>query len=565
MIRLIHIRHFTLVDELSIELEPGMTVLTGETGAGKSILLDAIGLALGGRAETSLIRQGHDKAQIHVEFELPAAHEAIDWLKEQELADEEQENLCVIRRSIHRNSASKAFINDRPVTVQSLKTLGELLVDIHGQHAHQSLMKKDLQRQALDDFAGHQDLVSALNRQYDELKQLLAQQRAMQQSQKERQQRLELLHYQLEELDNLDLQSGEIEQLDIEQRRLSSVNQIQNAGEKSLYMLKDGEEDNLLNRLGLMIYELEQIAELDPALQSVVEQFESARILLGESGDELRHYLDSLSLDNERLQWIDQRLNSILDISRKHRVEGDAIIELQQSLRVEYDTLKNAEQTADSIGQNIEQAARRYQDLATQLSQSRQKAAKQLAKQVSENLKYLGMQHGKFDIAFETLDSPHRGGMERLEFQVSTNPGHPAGPLTRIASGGELSRISLAIQVVTAKTGRIPSLIFDEVDVGIGGGTAEVVGRLLRDLAKQRQVLCVTHQPQVASLAQQHLHVSKKSDKQQTSTRVVKLNKAERTEEIARMLGGLDLTEQTRSHAKEMLKKSAEEDSVPVS
>jgi len=563
MIRLIHIRHFTLVDELSIELEPGMTVLTGETGAGKSILLDAIDLALGGRAETSLIRQGHDKAQIHVEFELPEEHEAIAWLKEQELADEEQQNLCVIRRSIQRNAASKAFINDRPVTVQSLKTLGELLVDIHGQHAHQSLMKKELQRQAVDDFAANHQLLANLNQQYDELKHLVAQQRAMQQNQEERKQRLELLHYQLQELDNLDLQVGEIEQLDVEQRKLSSVNQIQQAGEKSLYVLKEADEDNLLNRLGTIIYQLEQIADLDPKLQSVVEQFESARIQLDESSDELRHYLDSLSMDGERLQWIDQRLNSILDISRKHRIEGDAIIELQQQLQNEYDTLKNADSMAGSLSEKIELAKRRYHELAAQLTAARQKAAKQLAKQVTDNLQYLGMQHGKFDIAFETLDSPHRGGMERLEFQVSTNPGHPTGPLSRIASGGELSRISLAIQVVTAKTGRIPSLIFDEVDVGIGGGTAEVVGRLLRDLSKQRQVLCVTHQAQVASLAHQHLHVSKSSDKKQTSTRVVKLSKAERTEEIARMLGGLDLTEQTRSHAKEMLKKSAE-DSVPV-
>jgi len=563
MIRLIHIRHFTLVDELSVELEPGMTVLTGETGAGKSILLDALGLALGGRADNNWIRQGHDKAQIHVEFELPASHAAIDWLKEQELADEEQESLCVIRRTIHRTSASKAFINDRPVTVQSLKTLGDLLVDIHGQHAHQSLMKKDLQREAVDDFAAHQSLLDSVNREYDTLKQLLAQQRAMQQSQEERKQRLDLLQYQLLELDNLDLQAGESEQLDAEQRKLSSVTQIQHAGEKSLYALKEGEEDNLLNRLGHMIYELEQIAELDPALRSVVEQMEGARIQLADCGDELRHYLDSLSVDGERLQWIDQRLNAILDISRKHRIEADEIIALHERLRQEFDTLNNAEQVADSLQDNIKQANKRYLEFATKLSASRQKAAKQLAKQVSDNLSYLGMQHGKFDIAFENLDTPHRGGMERLEFQVSTNPGHPAGPLSKIASGGELSRISLAIQVVTAKTGRIPSLIFDEVDVGIGGGTAEVVGRLLRDLAKQRQVLCVTHQPQVASLAHQHLHVSKSSDKKQTSTKVVKLNQAERTEEIARMLGGVDLTEQTRSHAKEMLNKSAE-DSVPV-
>jgi len=563
MIRLIQIRHFTLVDELTVELEPGMTVLTGETGAGKSILLDAIDLALGGRAETSLIRQGHDKAHILVEFELSAGHQALHWLQEQDLADEEQPSRCVIRRSIQNSSASKAFINDRTVTVQSLKTLGEFLVDIHGQHAHQSLMKKELQRQAVDDFAANQELLATVNRQYDTLKQLTAQQREMQQNQEERKQRLELLQYQLQELDNLDLQAGEIEQLDLEQRKLSSVNQIQSVSESALYALKEGEDDNLLNHLGKIIYDMERIIELDPALQSIVEQFENARILLADAGDELRHYLDSLSVDSERLQWIDQRLNSILDISRKHRIDGDAIIDLQQRLHQEYETLQNADHVADTLSDKIDQANLRYRELAAQLTQTRTQGAQQLAQQVTDNLKFLGMQHGKFDIAFESLDTPHRGGMERLEFLVSTNPGHPAGPLTRIASGGELSRISLAIQVVTAKTGRIPSLIFDEVDVGIGGATAEVVGRLLRDLAKQRQVLCVTHQPQVASLAHQHLHVSKSSDKKQTTTRVVKLSKSERTEEIARMLGGVDLTEQTRSHAREMLKKSAD-DSLPV-
>ena len=560
MISSIHIRHFTLVDELALELDAGMTVLTGETGAGKSILLDALDLTLGGRAETGLIRNGHDRAEINVEFQLKDAKDATDWLQANELWDEEEPGRCLIRRSIQRSGPSKAFINDRPVSVQSLKALGELLVDIHGQHAHQSLLKRDLQRQALDDYAHLDTDVRSLAKAYDELKILKDQQRELTQHAQERADRLELLSYQVQELADLALQPGEVAELDAEQRKLANITQIQQDGEKACYQLKDADQDALLAHLNTLVASLETHMELDPELGSIYQQLNEAQIQIEEAATELRHYLDGLSLVGERLQWIDDRLATVLSLSRKHRVEAEQLPALQLRLQQELDQLQSSSVEAGQLEQRIAAAKKTYLQLASSLSQKRAQAAAALSKDVTKNMRYLGMKQGRFEIALEPLDGLHRAGLERIEFLVSTNPGHAMGALTKIASGGELSRISLAIQVVTAKTGRIPCLVFDEVDVGIGGGTAEVVGRLMRSLARDRQILCVTHQPQVASLAQHHLHVSKQSKGDNTTTQVTPLQAEQRTDEIARMLGGIDITEQTLSHAKEMLFRSHEEE-----
>jgi len=553
MISLIHIRNFTIVDELSLELDDGMTVLTGETGAGKSILLDALNLTLGGRGDSKLIRTGFDKAEVTVAFSITNTPDVQTWLSVNELADDDDPNNCIIRRVLNRDAATKSFINNRPSSVQSLRELGDMLVDIHGQHAHQSLMKRDLQRQALDDFAQHEQLCHSVKTDFLRFQALQQQQNALLQQGDERLSRIELLDYQVNELNILDLQENEIDSLDVEQRQLANITSLREAGEAALFLLKDADDNAIITRLDTVVYKLEQSADLDPKLAGICQQLSSAQIQIQEADDELRQHIGGLSFDAERLNWIDDRLSSILELSRKHRVESTQLRQHHQDLEKELSRLNSSSQTAAELDQQISEALDHYKKSAAKLTKQRTSAAKKLSKDVTDKLQFLGMQHGKFFVKLEPLDKPSVSGQERIEFQVSTNPGQAMGSLIKIASGGELSRISLAIQVITANTGRIPCLIFDEVDVGIGGGTAEVVGRLLQNLSHNRQVLCITHQAQVASLAKQHLLVSKTSDKNSTSSSVVLMNKTQRTNEIARMIGGIDITAQTRSHAKEML------------
>ncbi|MFV2057688.1 MAG: DNA repair protein RecN [Thiohalomonadales bacterium] len=552
MISLIQIRNFTIVKELTLELNPGMTVLTGETGAGKSILLDALNLTLGGRGDAKLIRHGADRAEVTVAFSLEITPDVQQWLADNELADEDNDS-CIIRRIINKNSATKSFINGRPTTVQSLRDLGDMLVDIHGQHAHQSLLKRDLQRRALDDFAQLDSLARDVKSSYVRLQALQGQKTALEQQGNERDARMELLEYQVHELDQLDLQDNEVELLDSEQRQLSNITTLREAGEQVLFSLKEADDNSIISQLDTAIYTLGPAVDSDKVFASVQQQLNSAQIQIQEATEELRLHMDGLSFDHERLAWIDERLVTILDLSRKHRIEGKELQALQQRLAGELSQLRLSNQQVGQLDGEITQALQYYHTSAAKLTSKRQAAAKKLSSAVTHNLSHLGMQHGKFHVLLEPLEQPSAAGLERIEFQVSTNPGQTMGPLNKIASGGELSRISLAIQVITAGTGRIPCLVFDEVDVGIGGGTAEVVGRLLKDLSVQSQVLCITHQAQVASLAPNHLLVSKISDKKSTTSSVISLNEKQRTDEIARMIGGIDITAQTRSHAHEML------------
>lgn len=568
MITFIQIRHFTIVDELSLDLSSGMTVLTGETGAGKSILLDALGLALGGRAETSFIRNGKDSAEISVEFDLSKVEDARQWLMDYALFDDEDSGrdnpTCLIRRVINREGPSKAFINGRPVNTQTLRELGDMLVDIHGQHAHQSLMKRDLQRQSLDDFAQNETLLSAVKTCYNTLKSLKDQKIALQQHANEREAKIDLLTYQVQELTELDLQAGEITELDLEQRKLANITNIKDTSEQSLFQLKDADDGSLLSQFNQVLSALARAADFDTAISAIHQQLTEAQIQTQEAAEELRHYVDNLSLDSERLQWIDDRLATALDLSRKHRIKPEQIPDLAIKLAAELDSLQSTNIKAGQLDEKIQQATKDYQQAAIKLTKQRNKAATTLQNAVTENLQTLGMKQGKFAVILQPLEEISPGGMERVEYCVAANPGQPMGPLNKVASGGELSRISLAIQVITARTGRIPCLIFDEVDVGIGGGTAEVVGRLMRSLSQDRQVLCVTHQPQVASLAHHHLHVGKHNDGKTTSTSITLLDKKSRTAEIARMLGGIDITTQTLSHAEEMLKNSYADSTIQL-
>jgi DNA repair protein RecN (Recombination protein N) len=556
MINHMQIRHFAIIDELDLDLRSGMTVLTGETGAGKSILLDALDLALGGRADSGAIRHGSKRAEISVNFDIAKNKSVQRWLTDNELDDGLE---CLIRRTASADGRSKGFINGSPVPMQSLRELGEQLVDIQGQHAHQSLLKRDLQREALDDYAGHQDLVTEVRNNYTKLKALREQQATLLQNKEERESRIELLTYQTGELEDLALEENELASLENEQSTLAHQNQIEEGCQRAIFQLKESDDQPIVQQVNQIIRQLDDLQRYDSAIEPILKMLNESAIQLDESANELRSHLDNLDMDPQRLEWVDNRLGQIHDLSRKHRINPKELNTLYANLSEELKQLLDASDTSSNLDELISKAEQAYNDVAAKLSQGRKKAAAKLQKLVSENIHQLGMPNGKFHIEFTVLEDISPAGMERVEFMVTMNPGQPLKPLTKVASGGELSRISLAIHVITASTGRIPTLIFDEVDVGIGGGTAEVVGRMLRDLSADRQVLCVTHQPQVASLGHQHLLVNKFTSKNSTNATVSELNLKQRTDEVARMLGGIEITAQTLSHAKEMIKRSLSE------
>jgi DNA repair protein RecN (Recombination protein N) len=555
MLTHIHIWNFAIVEKLDIELKNGLTVLTGETGAGKSILLDALNLALGDRADTSVIRHGAEKAEISVTFQTDAQSEAEAWLKANEL---ESENECIIRRVISNSGPSKAFINGKPAPIQSLRELGEMLVDLHGQHEHQSLLRREAQRDLLDAYAQTTTLVANVNQAYTKWKQCQQELEQLSQAKNDREDRLELLRYQVEELESVNLEENELTELENEHKRLANASKIIESGERLLNRLSGDESSVVGQQLQQSCAEINQLTESDPTLQGIAEFLENAAIQVSEATGELRQYLDSLELDPQRLEWVEQRLGNIQDLSRKHGVKPNSLFTVLPTLIEELKQLESAEVRADQVVQDVEKALIVYTKSAARLSKQRKIAATKLANTVTQSMQTLGMDGGSFSINLETLDSqtPQPQGLERVEFLVSANPGQPLKPLSKVASGGELSRISLAIQVITAENSRIPTLIFDEVDVGIGGKIAEIVGHLLRTLTEHRQVICVTHLPQVAALGHQHLQVSKTSDTDTTISQINHLKEEERIDELARMLGGIEITEQTLSHAREMIKRA---------
>ena len=551
----IHIWNFAIVEKLDIEFETGLTVLTGETGAGKSILLDALNLALGDRADTSVIRHGSDKAEISVTFSLHDAAEAANWLGEHEMQSDDE---CIIRRTISRNGPSKAFINGIPATVQQLRELGEMLVDLHGQHEHQSLLQRDIQRQLLDDYANHKDLLQLVNTAYTTWLSLQAQWQRLSSANKDRDSRLELLRFQVQELESLNLQAGEAGELETEHKRLANASQLLQTAQQVLAILEENDDNAVHQALTQCHGDISDIARVDAQLQPITDLLNNAIIQVQETISELRHYADNLELDPARLIEVEQRINDMHTLSRKHRVDAEELVSLLPALQQERDDLEQADIKLDGLHKQIQQAKDTFTKSAAKLSQSRKKTAKQLSEKISDAMQGLSLQGGKFEVQVEALPESrwNAQGCEQIEFLVSANPGQPVKPLNKVASGGELSRISLAIQVITAQAARIPSLIFDEVDVGIGGRVAEIVGLQLRALGQHRQVVCVTHLPQVAALGHHHLQVSKQTGKDTTVTEIKQLDNQQRIDEVARMLGGIEITDQTLSHAKEMIERA---------
>ncbi|MCF7990775.1 MAG: DNA repair protein RecN [Thiohalocapsa sp.] len=551
MLTHIVIRDLVIVSALELDFAAGMTALTGETGAGKSILIDALGLALGEKADTGMIRSGCERAEVSAGFDLAGCPEALAWLKEQALDDGDE---CLIRRVLVRGGRARAFINGTAAGSAQLRELGDLLVDIHGQHAHQSLLRPAAQRALLDGYGGLAGATAEVAEHYRKFKDLDERWRALTAARDERAARIDLLRFQVDELDGLALADGELDELDAEQRRLANLGSLQSTAAALVDLLYEG-DTALRDQLGHAAGELEGLAGIDPQLAETRELIDSAVVQVGEAAANLRQYLDDLDMDPGRLAAVEERLGRIHDMARKYRILPEQLMETCAALREELDGLEQADQTLGSLGDERDTALAALLEQARMLSTARRDAAERLSATVTAAMQELGMGGGRFAVEVQTGDE-HKvsaSGLDNLTFVVTANPGQPPQPLAKVASGGELSRISLAIQVATAEVGRIPTLVFDEVDVGIGGGVAEIVGRLLRRLGGARQVLCVTHLPQVAAQAHHQLKVHKQAVDGQTFTEIQPLAAERRIDEIARMLGGTEITDTTRAHAEEML------------
>ncbi len=551
MLNSLTIKNYAIIDELELEFANGLTALTGETGAGKSILLGALGLVLGDRADNGSIKQSCDHADITAGFDMSNIPAASSWLKQHDL-DEDDE--CIIRRRISRDGRSRAFINGNPVNVQTLRALGELLIDIHGQHEHQSLMKNAAQRQLLDDYANHQALLDSVQTHYEDLKATEHSLKQLEQDTSDRDNRIDLLRFQTQELDALALTENEYAELNDKHSRMANAEKITTALYQALNNLYENEDANILSQLSHHISTLTEIAEIDSNIQPAIDMMQDAKVQLDEAVSHLRNCVDDVELDPADLATIEQRIQSILDIARKHRVEPDELPAVHEQLAAELNDITHADQTLDDLRNQYATLLQQYKLAAQELGASRKRAAAKLNKAITAAMQTLGMKGGKFKIEVSSnAETVTLHGIDKIEFTVSANAGQPCKSLARVASGGELARISLAIQMITAAQCRIPTMIFDEVDSGVGGGIAEIVGKQLRVLGNTNQVVCITHLPQVASQAHQHLRVQKKSVQEQTQTNVYPLNSNERIEEIARMLSGVEITEQSLAHAEDMI------------
>ncbi|WP_285360693.1 DNA repair protein RecN [Pseudomonas sp. fls2-241-TYG-175] len=546
------VHNYAIVEHLDLELDRGMSVITGETGAGKSIMLDALGLTLGDRADSGVVRPGADKADILATFDLEDIPEAQVWLKERDL---DNDGPCILRRVITAEGRSRSYINGSPCPQGDLKALGELLIDIHSQHEHQSLLKTDTHRRLLDEYAGATDLARQVQLAAQRWRQTRQELERLSNSGDEQRARHQLLSYQLEELESLSLGENELEQLEQEHKNLTNAESLLSICRQVVEQCSESDSGNVLNALTASLHRLGSVNNSPTALSEATDLLSSAQIQVEEAVGELNRFLDHFDADPARLQQLEERLDAIYTLARKHRIQPNEVATLQQKLLDEIETLNANDESIERLEHEVQAFARHYQEKARELSDLRHSSSTRLASAVEQEIHRLGMPGGRFQIELKTIpgSEPHPHGLEHVELLVSANPGQPLKALAKVASGGELSRISLAIQVITAQTSRVPTLVFDEVDVGIGGPTAEIVGQLLRRLGERGQVMTVTHLPQVAAQGHQHLFVHKVRDNDATRTAVSKLTKAERIEEVARMLGGIDLTKESLAHARKMV------------
>ena len=557
MLSLITVSNYAVIDEVEVEFEAGLSVLTGETGAGKSILVDALGLALGDRADAGAVRTGCREARISVLFECPPGHPALDWLTERGLA---RDRTCLLRRVVSAKGRSRAFVNSQPATLQDLRAVGSTLVNIHGQGSHQALLRGPQQRDIVDHHGGHQRLAAQVAEAFESWQSSRTDYEAQRQRGADRASELQLLQFQVRELENLDYQEGELNALHEERGRLSNVDRLANSVESALSGLFERDHGSAQELVAQAQRELTDASTLDASLADTADLLEEAEIRVQEAVRGLASYRDRLEPDPARLDWVETRLATIRSLALRHQVEETELGDLLARLRSRIAAHSSAGESLQAAQQRVREARGAYFRAAEELSFSRQQSAASLSDAVAEQMAVLGLPKGRFraDIRRKQEQRADANGLDRIEFQVSLNPGQDFGPLSRVASGGELSRISLALEVVAAGASSIPTLVFDEVDAGIGGGVAEIVGRRLAQIAAHRQVLCVTHLAQVASQGRHHYRVLKQAGERFARTGVRALGGKERVEELARMLGGVEITERTRAHAEEMIELAAD-------
>lgn len=551
MLRRLTIRDFVIVDRLELEFSAGFGALTGETGAGKSILLDALGLALGGRAEAGVVRVGQERADIVAEFDVPEQGGLVAWLADEAL--EAEEGAIILRRVVDAGGRSRAWINGTSVSLTQLRAAGEWLADIHGQHAHHALLRGEAQRELLDAHAGACEAAADVSRCHREWQALVTLRREAQADSENSARERELLEWQLKELAQLAFDSAEWDEINSEHSRLAHAAGLMEGADETLAALSEGDYAvcSVLRHLDGRIAEL---ADIDPALADVRELLSAAAIQADEALHALRRYRDRVDLDPQRLAEIERWISTVMDTARKYRATPEELPLLVERWRDRLATLEARSDPA-RLEQAEAEALARLERAAASLSALRRPAAESLSREISEAMQTLAMAGGRFEVALEPCP-PSAHGAEIVDFRVAANPGQALRSLAKVASGGELSRIGLAIQVMTSRDSATPTLIFDEVDVGIGGRVAEIVGKLLARLGQERQVLCVTHLPQVAACADWQWRIAKAERDGQTISDVTRLDATERIEEIARMLGGVNITATTREHAAEMLGRS---------
>ena len=548
------IKNFAVVKQLSVNLESGMTAITGETGAGKSIAIDALSLCLGERADAGAVRKDAPKAEIVAHFNLKGHKAALAWLDEQELLDEDDDS-CFVRRIISREGRSKAFINGTPVSLQQLKQFGQYLIAIHGQNTHLQLLKDDYQRKLVDQYAAHPALLSAVSDNYRLWKQKQSELKNLETQAQQRADRQQLLAYQVQELDEFAIEDGEFTELEIEHRRLSNGQTLLEQAQTSFYNLYENDEGNALSIIQNGLDRLSELEEHDSALTPIIALLNDASIQVEEAARELRSYCDDLEIDPLRLQQVESRYSKAMELARKHTVMPEELFGHHQALAAEFAGLEQDENRLEDLQHEVVEAKDAYRQACEALSASRQVASVKLAEAIQGQIRQMNMPHAVIDIAVDYQEdkTPVASGLDDVTFLVSTNPGQPADKLEKVVSGGELSRIGLAIQVLTSDKHATPTMIFDEVDTGISGPTAAIVGGLLRRLGKVSQVMCVTHLPQVAAQAHNQLFVTKFSDGSTTETQMLPLTKQDRIDELARLLAGDKVTESALANARELL------------
>jgi DNA repair protein RecN (Recombination protein N) len=555
MLTRLTLRDFAVVASTELEFGPGMTVISGETGAGKSLLVDALGFLSGMRADSGMVRHGAERAELNAEFDLRDRPEAADWLKDQELDDD---RACQLRRTLRSDGGSRAWINGRPVTVAQLAELAGLLVEIHGQHEHQALLSKASQLELLDAYGRHAPALKAVRETADAWTALRRERDTLVRA-GDVSDRIELLDHQWRELDKETLEPASIAELAADHRRFANAAGLIDTCERALARLEGDDAPSLLQTVQHLRGEIARARNDEPRLGEVDGMLDAAAIQIDEATRLLQRIRDDLDLDPERFEALEDRLGRLHELGRKHRVPAESLHEVRERIATELDALRHAGERLAGLDDEIETAAARWRDAAAGLSAARREAASNLSRATTALIADLGMGGGRFEIALEAIEDgrPDPQGAERAEFLVSANAGQPPRPLRKVASGGELSRISLAIEVAALGLDAVPTMVFDEVDSGIGGAVAEIVGQKLRALGAKRQVLCVTHQPQVAAQGHAHYRVSKAEADGMTQSAVRRLDARERQEELARMLGGVEVSKEARAAAKRLLENVA--------